>query len=266
MGERRPGRTGEHRKRSNVRTRRRQLVLAALGATLAMSSIFGNAFASPRQHPSRSQRPPRRRPPHRRQRLSRPSRPSPPRRLYPQPCSRPPRPRPPCPRPPRPRPRRRSRQHRSRRRRRPRCRSPVSTWCRYAPRPRTSTPARARSVSTTTAVRPSRSRCRTSTPAGRSSGTAPPGPSTWNVPAGGGANTTELIIDGQTVVTADSTNLVCAVLDGNAQCDPASGQTTVTWTVSNNDSSAIVIATAMRVACPSPPTRWRRMGRRRPRR
>ena len=72
-------------------------------------------------------------------------------------------------------------------------------------------------------------------------GTAPPGQSMWDVPAGGGANTTSLIVDGQTVVTADSTNLVCAVLDGNAQCGPAEGQTTVTWTVSSNDSSAIVI-------------------------
>ena len=32
--------------------------------------------------------------------------------------------------------------------------------------------------------------------------TAPPGSSTWNVPAGDGANTTELIVDGQIVVTA----------------------------------------------------------------
>ncbi len=76
---------------------------------------------------------------------------------------------------------------------------------------------------------------------GSVNGTAPPGQSMWDVPAGGGANTTSLIVDGQTVVTADSTNLVCAVLDGNAQCGPAEGQTTVTWTVSSNDSSAIVI-------------------------
>ena len=75
--------------------------------------------------------------------------------------------------------------------------------------------------------------------------TAPPGSSTWNVPAGGGANTTELIIDGQVVVTAASTNLVCVALDGNAQCDPANGQTTVTWTVSNNaDSSASITGDA----------------------
>ena len=73
------------------------------------------------------------------------------------------------------------------------------------------------------------------------SGTAPPGQSMWDVPAGGGAHTTAVIVDGQTVVTADSTNLVCAVLDGNAECGPAEGQTTVTWTVSSNDSSAIVI-------------------------
>ncbi len=73
------------------------------------------------------------------------------------------------------------------------------------------------------------------------SGTAPPGQSTWDVPAGGGANTTALVVDGQTVATSDSTNLVCAVLDGSAECDPVEGQTTVTWTVSSNDSSAIVI-------------------------
>ena len=76
---------------------------------------------------------------------------------------------------------------------------------------------------------------------GSVNGTAPPGQSMWDVPAGGGANATSLIVDGQTVVTADSTNLVCAVLDGSAQCGPAEGQTTVTWTVSSNDTSAIVI-------------------------
>ena len=91
---------------------------------------------------------------------------------------------------------------------------------------------------------------------GSVSGTAPPGQSTWNVPAGDGANTTELIVDGQTVATADSTNLVCAVLHGNAECDPASGTTTITWTVSNNDGSP-GWSSVTRVAWTSTPIRTR---------
>ena len=61
-------------------------------------------------------------------------------------------------------------------------------------------------------------------------------------PGRDGANTTELIVDGQTVATAASTNLVCAVLHGNAECDPASGTTTITWTISNNDGSLGLVA------------------------
>ncbi len=63
------------------------------------------------------------------------------------------------------------------------------------------------------------------------------------MPAGDGANTTESSADGQAVATSESTNLMCAVLHGNAECDPANGTTTITWTVSNNDRSpAIVIS------------------------
>ena len=81
------------------------------------------------------------------------------------------------------------------------------------------------------------------------SGTAPPGQSTWDVPAGDGANTTEVVVDGETVATAASTNLPCAALHGNAECDASTGTTTITWTVSNNDgSSAVVVGDSRGVA------------------
>jgi large repetitive protein len=77
------------------------------------------------------------------------------------------------------------------------------------------------------------------------SGSAPPGSSTWNVPASPGANTTQVLVDGQVVATAASTNLLCAALHGRAVCDTDTGTTTVTWTISNNDGSpAIVVRSA----------------------
>ena len=84
---------------------------------------------------------------------------------------------------------------------------------------------------------------------GSTSGTAPPGQSTWDVPAGDGANTTEVVVDDETVVTSASTNLPCAALHGNAECDASTGTTTITWTVSNNDgSSAVVVGDSRGVA------------------
>ncbi len=73
------------------------------------------------------------------------------------------------------------------------------------------------------------------------SGSAPPGSSTWNVPAGDGANTTQVLVDGQVVATADSTNLMCAALHGHAVCNTETGTTIVTWTISNNDGSPAIV-------------------------
>jgi hypothetical protein len=85
------------------------------------------------------------------------------------------------------------------------------------------------------------------------SGNAPPGSSTWQVPASPtGANTTQLILNGTTVATKASNNRVCAVLAGNAACDPATGRTTVTWTVTNNDGSAKPITGSARGVTYSP--------------
>ncbi len=77
-------------------------------------------------------------------------------------------------------------------------------------------------------------------------GTAPLGASMWKVPAGSGSNTTELIVDGQTVATSASNNVLCSVLHGSAQCDPASGSTTITWTVDNNAGSVQLIVSDTR--------------------
>lgn len=55
-------------------------------------------------------------------------------------------------------------------------------------------------------------------------GTAATGVSTWNVPAGIAANTTVLSVGGVEVAVSDSTNLICAVVDGNAACDPGTAQ------------------------------------------
>jgi hypothetical protein len=77
------------------------------------------------------------------------------------------------------------------------------------------------------------------------SGTAPAGGSSWEVPAGDGANTTQVLVDGQVVATADSTNLQCGAVHGHAECNTADGTTIVVWTVSNNDGSpAIVLSSA----------------------
>ena len=48
-----------------------------------------------------------------------------------------------------------------------------------------------------------------------------PGRSTWDVPAGDGATTTEVVVDGQVVATSDSTNLMCGALHGHAECNPS---------------------------------------------
>jgi uncharacterized repeat protein (TIGR01451 family)/LPXTG-motif cell wall-anchored protein len=72
-------------------------------------------------------------------------------------------------------------------------------------------------------------------------GTAPPGDSFWLVPAGPGANTTQLIVNGVQVAVKASNNAVCAVLAGNALCDPATGNTTVTWTLRNNNGGPATI-------------------------
>jgi LPXTG-motif cell wall-anchored protein len=66
---------------------------------------------------------------------------------------------------------------------------------------------------------------------------APPGQSRWQVPAGPGVNTVVLTVPGGPTVTKASNNRVCAVVSGTAVCDPTVGQTTVTWTVRNNDGS-----------------------------
>ena len=123
-------------------------------------------------------------------------------------------------------------------RRRPSCRSPDSTWSHCARRLRTSPPARGRSASRTAVGSRSRSPCKTSI-RGFDRGTAPPGSVDVGCSGRWGSQHDRADRRWTDVVTADSTNLVCAVLDGNAQCGPAEGQTTVTWTVSSNDSSAI---------------------------
>ena len=87
---------------------------------------------------------------------------------------------------------------------------------------------------------------------GSVSGTAAPGRSTWEVPAGDGPNTTEVVANDQVVATSDSTNLVCGALHGHAECSPANGTTTITRTVSNNDGSpAIVLSDSRGVDFPS---------------
>lgn len=88
---------------------------------------------------------------------------------------------------------------------------------------------------------------RNQTTGGSTSGTAPPGSSVWQVPAAPtGANTTQLIVNGITVQTKASNNRVCAVLAGNAACDPTTGRTTVTWTLTNNDGSAKPVTASAR--------------------
>ncbi len=76
---------------------------------------------------------------------------------------------------------------------------------------------------------------------GSVSGTAAPGSSTWEVPAGDGSNTTEVVANGEVVATSDSTNLLCGALHGQAECNPSNGTTTITWTVSNNDGSPAIV-------------------------
>ncbi len=83
----------------------------------------------------------------------------------------------------------------------------------------------------------------TNTDTGQSvSGTASPGVSTWSVPAGSGTNTTALVVDGDTVTSSASSNVVCLALDANAECNTTNGEATLTWVVSNNDSSSAVIS------------------------
>ncbi len=81
---------------------------------------------------------------------------------------------------------------------------------------------------------------------GEVSGTAPPGSSTWNVPAGDGRNRTEVVVEGVTVASADAINLMCAALHGHAECDTTSGTTTIEWTVSNNDGSPVIVVGSAR--------------------
>ncbi|HYN33067.1 MAG TPA: hypothetical protein VES40_10625 [Ilumatobacteraceae bacterium] len=71
--------------------------------------------------------------------------------------------------------------------------------------------------------------------------TAPPGDSFWLVPAGPGTNTVQLLVDNVVVGVKASNNYVCAVLAGNALCDPVTGNTTVTWTLRNNDGGPATI-------------------------
>ncbi len=61
-----------------------------------------------------------------------------------------------------------------------------------------------------------------------------------NAPASStGPNTTILTVEGQQgQIVKASNNRVCASLNGNAVCDPAAKQTTITWTLENNDPSA----------------------------
>jgi uncharacterized repeat protein (TIGR01451 family)/LPXTG-motif cell wall-anchored protein len=70
---------------------------------------------------------------------------------------------------------------------------------------------------------------------------APPGDSFWLVPARAGANTVILIVDGVQVNVKASNNRVCAALSGNAECDPDVGETTVTWSLKNNNTAAATI-------------------------
>lgn len=70
---------------------------------------------------------------------------------------------------------------------------------------------------------------------------APPGDSFWLVPAGPGNNTVQLLVDNVAVQVKASNNNVCAVLAGNALCDPVTGSTTVTWTLRNNDGGPATI-------------------------
>lgn len=71
--------------------------------------------------------------------------------------------------------------------------------------------------------------------------TAPPGDSFWLVPAGPGTNTVQLLVDDVVVGVKASNNNVCAVLAGNALCDPVTGNTAVTWTLRNNDGGPATI-------------------------
>jgi hypothetical protein len=65
-------------------------------------------------------------------------------------------------------------------------------------------------------------------------GTAPPGASFWQVQGVNGTrNTTDLFVSGQFAEAKNSLNRSCIALNGNAECDPASGIVTVSWTLTN---------------------------------
>ena len=83
---------------------------------------------------------------------------------------------------------------------------------------------------------------------------APPGDSFWLVPAGPGHNTVQLLVDNVVVQVKASNNNVCAVLAGNALCDPVTGSTTVTWTLRNNDGGPATITNGGVEVQPEPRT------------
>ncbi|HEY3484662.1 MAG TPA: hypothetical protein VGK49_04720, partial [Ilumatobacteraceae bacterium] len=64
-------------------------------------------------------------------------------------------------------------------------------------------------------------------------GVAGAGSSIWHVPAGG-SNTAAVLVDGERVTSAPSTNLICFALVANSVCDVDAATTTVTWAINSN--------------------------------
>ena len=67
---------------------------------------------------------------------------------------------------------------------------------------------------------------------GSVSGPAPTGRSAWTLEATAGD--TVLLTVGAVIASAEASHTICAVLDGNAECSPDTGRTTVTWAVTNH--------------------------------
>jgi hypothetical protein len=73
-------------------------------------------------------------------------------------------------------------------------------------------------------------------------GIAPPGSSFWDVPGvNGRANTTQLVTGSVLVDETGSINRTCVKLGGTAECDPPTGEITVTWTDTNFNSLPVEI-------------------------
>jgi hypothetical protein len=74
------------------------------------------------------------------------------------------------------------------------------------------------------------------------SGVAPEGSSFWQIQGvNGRRNTTELYVNGQLAVHKNSLNRSCAALHGTAECDPALGAVTMTWSLTNFNAVPVTV-------------------------